>query len=463
MEVHLRGKLVFVVSMYLGLCLPVFQLNASAQQVTQFPAPQAAQSPASSLNGNDINLEKAISLAIESSLNLKKTGIDLAASGYSEKKLWAEIFPSINATASIGYRNTLFSNIDLSGSGLNYSAGFGISLGLNGGIPYSIKSIKLAHQGNILKYEDARNQLSIQITKKFFSLIAEKNSLTLLEEILGLAQRQHERDQISFKNGLVRELVVIQSKLSVENARYNLSTTATSYANNMREFSAMLGLPDPDITLNGEVKIVRISADSNLLIDNYLSGRPDIARTRQEIERLEYARKQSVLSGRAPSLNLSMDWNINGFDPYSDTFSGSARLSIPVDAFIPGTQKNQSSARANDSVEKAKLDLTITEDSAKTQIRSLTALLHNSWDSIGIARLSLEAAQRSYDLTDQGFRSGTVESLALEDARNNMANAKQRLLQTELSYFNMILDLSSALNLDWKKLIDDYGVTSEKE
>jgi multidrug efflux system outer membrane protein len=433
--------------MYIGLCLPVLQLNASAQ----------------SLNDSEISLDKAISLALENNLNLKKSEIDLAASGYSEKKLFAEIFPSINAAASIGYRNAFFSGITPAGSGLNYSTGFGISLGLNAGIPYAIKNIKLAHQGNILKYEDARNQLSILVTRKFYSLIAEKTNLVLLEEILGLAQRQHERDQVSFRNGLVRELVVIQGKLAVENARYNLSTASTSYANNMSEFLATLGLSGGEITLKGGLSIVRISVDAEDLINRHLSGRPDIARSRQEIERLEYSQKQSLIAGRAPSLNLSMDWNISNLNPYSDTFSGTARLSIPIDPWIPGTAKNQSFSRANDSTEKAKLDLTIAEESAKTQIRSLASLLHNFWDSIAIARLSLEAAQRSYELTEQGFRSGTVESLALEDARNNMANAKQRLLQTELSYFSMILDLSSALNLDWKKLIEDFGVQGEKK
>jgi outer membrane protein TolC len=49
----------------------------------------------------------------------------------------------------------------------------------------------------------------------------------------------------------------------------------------------------------------------------------------------------------------------------------------------------------------------------------------------------------------------------LGDARNNMANARQRLMQAELSYFNMILDLSAALNIDWNFLIQTYGVLSE--
>jgi multidrug efflux system outer membrane protein len=401
---------------------------------------------------------------LENNLNLRKNRIDLAASGYSEKRLWSEIFPSINANAGIGYRNTLFSSTSLSGSGLNYSMGFGVNFGLNAGIPYAMKSIQLAHQGNILKYEDARNQLTILITRKFFTLIAEKNNITYLSENLNLAQKQYERDMVSFRNGLIKELTLIQSRMAVENARYNLSTAATVHANNMVEYLAMLGMEeDINVILLGEINITRIEADAQSLIGQYLSGRPDIVQSRREIERFEYVQRQMEMQNHAPSLNLSMDWNITDFGPFSDNVSATARLSIPIDSWIPGTSKSQALMRADDSVEKAKLDLAMTEDAAKTHIRSLTASLRNSWNSIEIARLGLNVAEHSYQLTEQGFRNGTVEFLVLEDSRNNMANAKQRLLQSELSYFNMILDLSSSLNIDWKYLIQTFGVSSEKE
>ncbi|GBU27442.1 hypothetical protein R84B8_00972 [Treponema sp. R8-4-B8] len=409
-----------------------------------------------------MGLEDAINLALENNLSLKKTEIDLAASGYSEKNLWSEIFPSISANASAGYRNNLLGDVIPSGSGFNYSVGLGVSLGLNVGIPYTLKNIKLAHQGNILKYEDAKNQLSIQITKLFYSLVAEKNNLLLLEEIFNLAQRQYARSEVSFRNGLVGELSLIQSSLALENARYNLSAAKTAHRNNMSDFLALLGLSDDDIILLGEVKIVKIEADPESLINEYLPKRPDIIRAYQEIERLTLVRKQTLLQAKAPSINLSVEWGSSNFDPFSDTLTATARLSIPIDPWIPGTAKDQSVSKASDAIEKAKLDLTSVENSAKTQIRSLCALLRNLWDSILIARQSLTAAQRSYQLTEQGFNNGTVESLTLQDARNNMANARQRLLQTELSYFNMILDLSAALNIDWKNLIQTYGVSSEK-
>jgi outer membrane protein TolC len=411
---------------------------------------------------SELSLDEAVSLAMENNLNLKKNKIDIDASGFSQKFLMAEIFPSINATASAGVASPLFSGngFEFNDNTLNYSAGLGINLGLNAGIPYSIKNIRLAHQANLLKDEDARKQLSILVTKKFYSLIAEKNNLNVLREILNLAQRQYESSQISFRNGLIRELILIQSNVAFENARYNFNTASVAYSNNIAEFIDMLGIAaDEDLSLLGEIVIVKVEADTEELIREYLPKRPDIVMGKQEIERLVNAEKQLALRTRAPSLNLSVDWNTSKFDPFTDRFSGTARLTIPIDPLLPGTTGSQSISRASDSVQKAKLDLTMTEDAAKTQIRSLTSLLRNSWSSVEIARLSLDAANRNYQMTDQGFRNGTVESLVLEDARNNMANARQRLLQTELSYFNMILDLSAAINMDWKDLMQNYGVS----
>jgi len=413
----------------------------------------------------ELSLGEAVSHALEYNLNLKKMRVDLEASDYAESKSWSEFFPTISATMGARINTPLFTSggFIINDKTLTYNADIGISLGLNAGIPYAIKNVNLVHQGNFLRYEEACTQLSVQITKKYYSLAAEKNNLAFLEEVLNLAQKQYERSQISFKNGLVRELSVIQSRLAYENARYSLSAANIVYSNNMAEFLAMLGMPqDEKITLPDEITIVKISADAETLIKNYLSNRPDIARNIQEIERLENASKQLSLQNKAPSLRLAISWNPNlKFNPFSETFSASANLTIPIDPWIPGTTKSQTVDRSKDSMEKAKLDLESAETTAKTLIRTLTALLKNSWDSILIARLGYEAAELSYRLTEQGFNNGIIESLVLDDARNNMTNARQRMYQSELSYFNMILDLSAAINMDWKNLVKVFGVQGD--
>jgi len=399
-----------------------------------------------------LSLADALERGIENSLNLKKNLIDLEAAGYSARKLWSEVFPSISGSLGASYSSSLLS--DARSDGFNGSASLGVNLTLNAGIPYSIKNIRLAYQARLLSYEDARNQLGIQITKNFYSLIADRDNLAVLADMLNLAQLQHERNRVAFQNGLVGELTTMQSRLAMENARYSLSAAKSAYTTRMGDFLVQLGIAqDADAALEGKIEIVKIEADAEKLIKDNLARRPDIVSKRQEIERLENAQKQAVLSSRAPSLRLEASWNSRSFDPFTDTISGNATISIPIDPWIPGTSRSQSVLGAKYAVDKARLDLQSAEDAAAAQIRSLAANLRNSWDSIEIARLSLSVAERNHELTQQGFRNGTVESLKLEDARNNLTTARQRLLQSELMYFNMILDISAALNISWKDLM----------
>jgi len=411
-----------------------------------------------------LSLEDAVKQGLENSLNLKKSLIDLSSAEYSAKRLWAEVFPTINGSAGISYSGSeLFTGdgFELDKERLNTSVNAGVRLSFNAGIPYAMKNIKLAYQTRLLNYEDARNQLEIQITKNFYSLIADRDNLASLEYMLQLAQRQYEKDQVSFRNGLIGEMVLMQSRLGLENARYNLSAARSAYANRMRDFLSQLGvIQDTNIALEGKIEITKIEVDADDLIRKHLPQRPDIISKRQEIQRLENAQKQLNASGKAPSFSLSADWagrNLYSFTdsdiPFSDNLGGSATVTIPLDPWIPGTSKSQSVRTAKLAVDKARLDLQGAEDAAATQIRSLAANLRNSWNNIEIARLSLTFAERGYNLTEQGFRNGTVESLKLGDARNNLINARQRLLQAELSYLNMILDISAALNISWKDLM----------
>ena len=403
-----------------------------------------------------ISLDDAVERALDNNLNLKKILIDVSAADYQAKRLWAEFFPSISATASAGYSSSLFSGngFEFSEKGNTFGASVGLSLGLNVGTVYAVRNIRLAYQSRLLTYEDACNQLEIQVTRNFYTLIAERENLKVLEETLKLASRQLEMNQLGFASGIVSELTLTQSRLAMENARYNLNAARSLFDIHTGEFLALLGMDqDTEAALDGTIEISRFEADAGALIRQYLPGRPDIAGWRHEIERLENTERQNALTGKSPSLNLSLDWRSPDVKPFSDSLSATATLRIPIDSWIPGSKADQSVRNAKHAIEKARLDLKIAEDTASTQIRSLVANLRNSWDSIEIARLSLRAAERSYELTEQGFRNGTIEYTKLEDARNNLVDLRQRLLRSELACQIAILDLSAALNIKWKELV----------
>ena len=435
----MRGVCFFLlISLSLGVCLPGAESAETA-------LPEAVLS---------LSLDEAVRRALEENLGLKTRLIDLSTAEYAAKNLWAELFPGISLGAGASYGTGLFAGdgFTLDKSGLSYDLSAGLSLTLSAGVSQRMKMISLAYRIRLLEYEDARSQLELEITRNFYTLIADRENLSHLENILELAERQLERDRIAFNNGLKGELAFLQSRLGVETAKYKLSTARTAYADALGDFLVLLGLPqDSPAALAGEIDIHPVDAEPEALIREYLPRRPDVAGRRQAIENLEYTERQTALENRAPSLALSARWS-GQFEPFTDRVSGTVSVSIPVDSWIPGAGKDRAIKSAAANVEKARLELRNTENAAASRIRSLAAGLRDSWASIEIARLSVEIAERTYELHEEGFRLGTVESLALEDTRNSLAEKRQQLLQSELAYQTMTLDLAAALNIDWKTL-----------
>jgi outer membrane protein TolC len=403
-----------------------------------------------------LTLDRAVELALEHSIDLQRRRIELRNAEYAANHSWSELFPGLSASLGLSYGSGLFTGEGFQGSteNLNYSANLGLSLQLNSSISPAMRIAALAWQIGLSDYENARRLLELEISGAFYSLIAEKENLSLLEGTRALADLQLEKNRTGFRNGLVKELDYIQSQLGAETARLNQRKAEATYADNLGKFLVLLGLEQTvEPILEGEIRIARFEADSEALIRQRLPSRPDIKSLRQEIERLALVERQRAGSGRAPSVNFGAQWQggssterggISG--DFSDRLSGSLTLNIPLDGWIPGTQTNQSIRTANADIEKARLSLREAENEAMQSIRSLVRNLENSWESIEIAQLSMQLAERTYELAEQGFRNGAVEFLALEDNRNKMTEARQRLLDDRLAYKKMMLELSSALN-----------------
>ena len=409
-----------------------------------------------------LTLEDAVKRAMDQSLNLKKSSIDLARAEYSANRLWAELFPgfSLNAGFTFLPSTPLFTDpgFSYSGDNLSYSFNLGISFTLNLSLRSSMKRIELAYRSQLLSYDSAHRQLEIQVIKNFLSLIAMKEDLAHKEKYLEFAEQIMEKDRIARANGLLSELSWLNSQLSAETARYNLSNAQGTYQNALGEFLTLLGMEaGTDVIYRGSLEIAPVLADPEQLILEHLPKRPDILSQRQTIERLELSRNITVLDARAPKLTLSAGWGTpsggNKFGKsFTDNVSGSLSLSIPIDAWIPGTKQNQTIRAADADLEKARLDLQNTETMAKNQIRSLIFNLRNTWENLAIARMRVNIAERTVEATDEGFKKGAVEFRDLEDTHNKLSEARQQLLMGELSYQSLLLDLAAALNVEWKTL-----------
>jgi len=409
-----------------------------------------------------LSLEEAIQRALDQSIHLRREAIDLAHAEYSASRLWSEIFPGINLRAGFTFlpSTPLFTDpgFRYDPDRLSYSLNLGLALSLNPSLRASMDRIELAYRTRLLSYEDARKQLEIRVIKDFLRLVTMKENIAHMEESLEFATQTMNNNRIAWQHGHLNELTWLNSQLSVQAARYDLSTVRGAYQNALWEFLALLGMDaGTDITFMGTVDIIPILYDPEQLIMQHLPRRPDIINQRQTIERLELGRTITTLSNRSPTLVFSTEWGggpgSGGLSaPFTDRVSGSVTLNIPVDSWIPGTRQSQGIRAASAEVEKARLDMENIQTRAKTEIRSLVSNLSNTWESLEIARLRVDIAERTVEAADEAFRNGAVAFQELEDRRRDLSNARQRLLHGELSYQNLLLDLASALNVGWRTL-----------
>ena len=417
-----------------------------------------------------LSLEEAVEMAVVQSLSLQKTGIDVATAEFAAKSTWSEILSVVNPSLSLSYGDNLFSGdgFQFDKDNGRFSIQTGVSVSFNTGIPQTMRLTSLAYQSQLLTYENARRVVERDVTRTFYSRIADRNTLVNRERALDMAEKQYERTRVSFEYGLTSRLEYLRSQLSVETARLSLSQQEASYAANMRSFLSTLGLEyDPELTLAGELNIVKVDLDPEPLIQKYLFQRLDILMQQQVIQRTELQVKQQTFS---PWLSASVQYQVGtgpagnqasvsaipwGADvSFVDRLSASVTLTIPINTWIPGTSANRQLRSANETVEKARLDMQTIENNARNEIRSLTDSLRNSWFSIEIARLQVEIAEQTYSLSEEGFQQGVVETLTLEENRNSLSSAQDQLLSAEHTYYSNMLDLASALNISIQDLIN---------
>jgi outer membrane protein TolC len=404
-----------------------------------------------------LTLEEACRLAEQNSISLQNQAIDLELDRISAKSLWAQVFPSINLTGRAGYFIPLNSDVSAEPS---YPATLGLTLGLNAGLPLTMANISLAYRNSLLNYEQARRALVTQTSKTFYSLLAQKNNLLVLEGTMRLASEQLERDRIARQSGYVGELDFLSAQVSSGRARLSYNRALADYENNLGKFFAALGINTDDrplhetIVLEGNPEIAALTLDTQALIEERLLQRPDIAAQRNEIERLKNARTALFLSNKAPSINLSASWGASVKNGFDDTISAAASVTIPIDPWIPRTRADQTVRSAEAAYQKALLELQNMEKTARQEIRLYTDSITHTWAEVELARLQAGFAQRAYDLAEQSYRRGTMNFLDFETVRNRLTDARQQQLQSELNYKILVLELASSLNMEEDELKD---------
>ena len=405
-----------------------------------------------------LTLGEAQGLAEEHSIALQKEALNVEMDRIRAKNLWAQVFPSISVSGGANYSIPLNSNARPGDPA--YTARLSLSLGLHGGLPAAMANLSLAYKNGLLNYEEARRRLRTQTAKDFYSLLSEQSRLLSLEGATRLAEEQLERDRIARRNGYVGELDFLSASLSAERARLAYNRARSDYRAALGNFTAALGL-EGEPALADSAALVPLDLDTERLIAGGLPRRPDLQALRNEAERLKNARNESFFAAKGPQVNLSASLGANLENGFDDAASAGISVTIPLDPWIPRSAKDQAVRQARTNYEKALLDVADRERSARREILNAAENVRNTWAEVEIARLQNDYARRAFELAADAYRRGTMNFLDYERVRNNQTEARQQLLQSELNYRILVLDLALSLNMETEELAN-YVRTGEE-
>ena len=411
--------------------------------------------------------DEAAEMAVENNLSLKSSAVDVRTKARTRDTAWNVFIPSINASADLSHSRTLLSDPtpspmapDAYDPSWSLTSTLSMTLPLNIAAGTGIRQTIIDYEAGDLTYRDARKQLERDVRKQFYNMIALAANIDLKKVNIEIAEKRYEQSRENYNNGLISELEMLQSQVTVENMKPELNALNTRFENGLMNFKFFLGIPlDTEIFLMGDLNNIRFyDLDKDSLIDSYSAGRMDIMQLNKAIESLRNAKKATSQLNRTPSVSLYSTW----VNPVSDPFEGESwesgswidsltfgvQLSMPLDDFIPNSSTDVSLKEMDDSIEKLELQRQQLYEAASMEITNLVMNLENSYRTIETYELNVDLAQKSFDLTTEAYNLGTRELLDVETAQESLLTASQSVLFEKINYISNLLDLQYAINTD---------------
>ncbi len=403
-----------------------------------------------------ITEELAVKMALEENLSYKSAEIDLEGARTNASSNWNILLPDFNVSSGISRSESLLNDRGTS-SGWGFTGSLSADLMLNGASALYGKTNNLAFEVQSISFEESRTSLILDVRKQFFYLIAYRENLDLQQRNIDLAEKRYNQAVINFENGRASELTVMEARNSYESLKPSLQDAETFYETQLMTFKKLIGLDlKQSIVVEGSLVFELLQADGDMLIDRYLLNRHDVRSALKAIEQAENQELITKTGNYSPILSLSSSWaNVTQDIPdsdWNDSFTISAYLTLPLNGYIPGSSESLAYQDASRTVEKTRINLDEVLLSAEQDVRIILMELDGNRKNIEKNQLSLDLAQKTFDMTEAAYQQGTREVLDVEDAQNNLLSAAQNLLLSNYSYLSGLLDLEYALNVELEKI-----------
>ena len=303
--------------------------------------------------------------------------------------------------------------------------------------------------------EKTQQEVRKAVVEAYGNVLLAKESVTILQKNLDALQGNLYETQKLFENGLVEEENVEQLQITFSTVESQLKNAQRLQKITLQMLNLVMGLPIEDET--------QLKEDLNDLAQAYVD--PTVIDTPFSIENnvdyklvnnlneQRYFELKLAKSRALPTLNAFANYGtaafsdsftfLNGDQQWFDSSILGFDLSIPI---FSSLKRSASTQRAKIALEKAKTQLTETQESIRLQLEKAKSDYLLAIEQYATTQQNLNLAERIEQKNQIKYKEGIASSFELRQAQTQLYAAQQEYLQSMVDVINTKTELEVIAN-----------------
>lgn len=318
---------------------------------------------------------------------------------------------------------------------------------------------------NQLNYRQTAMSTIVKTVGDYFNLVAAVQSLQISEVSLQQNEQTIKNDKMLIKAGRMAGADIIQAKAQVATTKSTIETNKNDIKSAKEALLDNLGLsPNMSITIPNSFefkKMVHLISGGHQLPNPNVSEKLALAaNTAYQVARISiYTLERGLLVAKNNS-KWELDLNAsatrgNGFGGgdnaglrsivNSRNYSNEVGLSLSVP--IDNVNNKAAVINAEVGLEKAKIALRESRRSLIESVKTQVDNLQTSKTQVALSRQALYLQEETYHVSKEKFLAGKISNFELLTQQQNLDQAKNTLLGSEITYLNAIVTFENEIGI----------------
>lgn len=418
----------------------------------------AQSNSAASVGNMDLNLKKAIEIALAENPTIKVADKDIQLKEIADKEAWQNLLPSVSANMSLSHSiqvaaiKTAMGEFKMGADGTT-TAMAGLTMTLPIYAPAVYQNMKMTKEDILLAQEKARSSrldLVNQVTKAYYAALLAQDSRDVIKRSYDVAKQNFEVVDKKFQVGKVSEYDKISAEVQMRSMNSSVTSAETGLNLALLRLKVLMGINTAiDINIKDSLKdyekdltLAKTQVNENELANNTALRQLDM--NKNMLERANKILRTSFL----PTVGMQLQgqyqsYSNDNWNVFKYKFSPSSTLALSVS--VPIFQaSNWTKLKSN------KIQIEQLADTRTNTMRQLSMAAQSYRKNMISTITKLESDREA---VKQANKAVTISAKRYDVGRGTILELNQSetaLTQAELTYHQSIYDyLTNKADLDY--------------